>query len=110
MNLIFLSQGFYEKYTYLDDIFHFLGGSSIAFFILQCISIFFPQNNTKVKIALTILITFTIAVLWEGMEFSSDMLLGTQLQMGTGDTVLDLLIGTAGALCIALGTSKFVSY
>lgn len=106
LNLLFLSLGLYEKYAYLDDIFHFLGGSSIAFFILRSMSILLPQNTTKLKITLTILLTFIIALLWEVMEFSCDTLLGTQLQMGVIDTIIDLVIGTTGAACVTVGTSK----
>lgn len=108
VNLLFLSQGLYEKSVYLDNVMHFLGGCAIAFLMLQLIDILLHLSNKKVIALLTVLGTFAVAVLWEIMEFGSDVFLESNLQMGTTDTIVDVLLGVFGAMFVAFINSRRV--
>jgi hypothetical protein len=93
----------FSAFPRLDLPMHFAGGLATAYFVSHGL-----QNarriwgrpsaasawDTVVVLALTLL----VALLWEGVEFSSDRLFGTQEQLGTADTVRDLLAGMLGAL------------
>lgn len=43
-----------------------------------------------------------VALAWEAAEFTADQVLGAQAQKGNTDTMTDLIVGTLGALLVAL--------
>lgn len=45
-----------------------------------------------------------VAAAWEIAEYTSDQLFGTQAQHGNGDTMTDIIAGTAGAAVVLVAT------
>lgn len=90
--------------TSLDPGFHFLGGVAGAYAVSQAI-VRIPWNPLQAAVpyrgAVAVVVTVGAALVWEGIEFVSDRLLGTHVQMGPSDTLWDLGLGTAGAIAAA---------
>lgn len=84
-----------------DIYLHFLGGVAIAYFVHRgsinavrfgiCGSFRFVTHMVLVS-----LLVCAAAVLWELAEFTYDRIAGTQQQLGTSDTLVDLIMGLAG--------------
>jgi hypothetical protein len=88
----------------LDPLFHFLGGIAGAYALLQIVRCF-PQSipMSVVRHRTTIVIGLVVAatLLWEFMEFGSDRLLGTHVQLHQGDTLSDIALGIGGGALMA---------
>jgi energy-converting hydrogenase Eha subunit A len=87
----------------LDFPMHFAGGLATAYLVshgLQNARRIWgrPSTSSAWDTVIVLALTLLVALLWEGLEFSSDRLFGTQEQLGTADTVRDLLAGMLGAL------------
>lgn len=105
----------YIMFPNLDMATHFIGGVSISYFYLIAIS-----NAKKligdipvvIQFLLSISLTAMTAVVWEFLEFTSDMMLGTKLNLGVSDIISDLFFGISGAIIFSLavyfyGIQKF---
>jgi hypothetical protein len=93
----------YGAFPSLDVPMHFLGGVAISFFLWTvfraCIrSGILGRPNGVALAVLTFSSTVSCAVLWEFAEFLSDRYLGTNSQVGLGDTLLDMLLGIIGGV------------
>ena len=64
----------------------------------------FAQHKPILIVAVAMLV---VAVVWEVVEFTSDQLLGTHVQLGSRDTGMDILLGVLGALSV-LGLAAWV--
>jgi uncharacterized membrane protein YjdF len=87
----------------LDLAMHFAGGLATAFFISRALAVhqqLWPsrQLSSRREAALVLVLTLAVALLWELAEFTSDRLFGTQEQLGSADTLRDLLAGFLGAI------------
>lgn len=91
----------YTRLPWLDVPTHFLGGIAVTYFFwfafanARSVAGHLPNLRPAV---LAFGCTAGTAILWEILEFSSDRLLGTQLQHGVGDTVSDIVFGLAGGV------------
>ena len=95
----------YLMFPNLDMATHFIGGVSISYFYLIAIS-----NAKKmigdipvvIQFLFSISLTAMTAVVWEFLEFSSDVLFGTKLNLGVSDIISDLFFGILGAIMFSL--------
>jgi hypothetical protein len=106
--------GLYDRLRWYDDVVHLVVPMltcQVAYIALARLDVVpDPRDETPLKrewgIALT---TFALGVavagLWEIVEFGSDELLGSELQLSNADTSTDLI---AGALGSALGAAGLV--
>lgn len=88
---------------------HFVGGLAITYFFSTAIQ----SSQTKVgaipKLVREILavgLTALAAVGWEFLEFASDRLLGSVMNLGVTDTLSDLFFGIFGAVVAAAVLSR----
>jgi hypothetical protein len=82
-----------------DHLLHFLGGAAIAYFF--CRVLLLPSHRFRFPNWMPYLLAFTcactVALFWEFFEFASDQFLGTTVQQGLLETMLDLCFGVIGA-------------
>lgn len=95
----------YILFPRLDIPTHFLGGAAICYFFL--VSIYYFQKITGpvpflVQLIAAAGLTAITAVVWEFLEYSSDYLLNTKMNLGTLDTLSDLFFGLLGACVIVM--------
>lgn len=85
----------------LDWLLHFLGGASTAYFLFYAARLL-PQVLGHLRMLTHYMLAFgltcAIAVGWEVVEFSSDQILGTQVQQSLVETMRDLICGVLGAV------------
>jgi hypothetical protein len=91
----------YILYPWLDMPTHFCGGLAITYFFqvatihsqlrLGCI----PKC---IQLLLSLGLTAITAVVWEFLEYSSDLALGTKMNLGVSDTLSDLCFGLLGGI------------
>jgi hypothetical protein len=100
--------GLYDTITWFDNVVHF----TLPFFAAPTLYIVLarldvvpdPRDETTGRhYAGIAIITFALGValggLWEIVEWSSDNVAGSSLQLGNDDTVGDLIADSLGALC-----------
>jgi hypothetical protein len=83
-----------------DPGFHFAGGVAGAYCLLRLLNLFRPELRLLSRsnpLFVVVVPMFMVVVVWEGVEFGSDRLLGTRVQLGTEDTTIDMLLGVLGA-------------
>ena len=98
------SYGFdaYNRIPWIDIPMHLAGGLAISFFFLSAFTL---SQSTRVfgllsplAVLLMVLSLTTVAIgVWEITEYTMDRYLGTQTQKGVIDTLVDILMGLAGA-------------
>ena len=89
----------------LDPAFHFLGGAAGAYAVWQaCVLIprLVSQSTVGHAKLLAVAAVAVLAILWECAEFASDRLLGSHIQLGWRDTMMDLALGVGGAVLGAI--------
>ena len=93
----------YLAYPWLDMPTHFCGGLAITYFFsvgvarLQSIVGVIPMVIQRL---LCVGLTAITAVVWEFLEFASDCVLGTKMNLGVSDTLSDLFFGLLGAVIV----------
>jgi hypothetical protein len=107
LHLVLAQYGLTQRF---DHLLHFLGGASIAFFLLGLLASL-PSLFAHVPRWIHYLLAFTssctVAVFWEFAEFASDRFRGTSIQQSVSETVLDLVFGVAGAMSSLLLIAAF---
>ena len=106
---------FYYKFLWWDDVLHLISGSILG--IIGFMFVYFLNKThikqTKLSPFFIVLFAFcfaiTIGVFWEVVEFSSDRLLGLNMQKfrlpgedGLVDTMIDLIVDSIGAAIVAI--------
>ncbi len=99
LHLTALSNFWYWKYWWFDNLLHFLGGFSISL-----IAIFYGHRFGHIKISgrsfflfIGVFVSFVAAILWEIFEYKAGLVFSTQSY--PFDTFLDVLMGLMGSLC-----------
>jgi len=95
----------YIIYPWLDMPTHFCGGLAITYFYLTASTHVQPLVGQFPKIVqqfLSLGLTAITAVVWEFLEFFSDVVLGTKVNLGVSDTLSDLFFGLLGGLVIVV--------
>ncbi len=91
----------YITYPWLDMPTHFCGGLVITYFFLVAIAHSQARLGSipqLIQLLLSLGLTAITAVVWEFLEFSSDFLLGTRMNLGVSDTLSDLFFGLLGGV------------
>jgi hypothetical protein len=100
--------GLYDSISWYDNVVHFavpLLTSQVLYLCLARIEVLpdlrqetLPRHHLGIFV-----VTFALGVavggLWEILEYASDNLLGSELQLGNDDTVGDLIADALGSLC-----------
>jgi hypothetical protein len=97
--------GAYLRYPWLDMPTHFFGGVASAYFFDVCLANLNPvlgPIHALLRLALSFSLVAVAAIVWECLEYLSDLLLGSHLNLGVTDTLSDLLFGLLGALCFVV--------
>ena len=98
-------RGWYDGYyPVYDKVTHFLAATLVAALGFIAIAVLDPsimiETNGYMAIAITIIFTTAMGAFWEIGEFLFDRFLGTRLQHGLTDTMLDMVFDFMGG-CIA---------
>jgi hypothetical protein len=98
-----VAKGFnaYIIYPWLDIPTHFCGGVAITYFFLVATThsqLLIGHIPRLVHLLLSLGLTAITAVVWEFLEFSSDIALGTKMNLGVFDTLSDLFFGLLGGI------------
>jgi uncharacterized membrane protein YjdF len=107
-------QGFYVLYyPYYDKIAHLVSGitvSVLAFVIVLLLDRFSRLNLTRwMIVGFIIIAAMAMEGFWEIYEWLFDTFLGTNLQHGLDDTMLDMISVLIGAIVVALAGNRYLS-
>jgi len=100
--------GLYDSITWFDNVAHFslpfFGGPTLYIVLARLDVVPDPKDETTTQHHVGIaIVAFALGValggLWEIVEWSSDNVLGSQLQLSNDDTVGDLIADSLGSLC-----------
>jgi uncharacterized membrane protein YjdF len=97
---------YYLFYPFYDKVAHLV--SSITVAVLGFVAAVIMDRYTEIKlnrpmiVFFVIIFTMSLGAFWEITEFLSDNLFGTQLQVGLGDTMYDLIFDLAGGIIIGV--------
>ena len=95
----------YIRFPWLDMPTHFAGGLAITYFYVTAIALSQKQlghiPNLIQPLTATGLTAIT-AVVWEFLEYSSDVVLGTKMNLGVTDTLSDLFFGLLGGIVMVV--------
>jgi hypothetical protein len=103
--------GLYDSIAWFDNVVHFtvpfLGAPVLYIAMARLDVVPDPRDETTTQHYVGIfIVAFALGVavggLWEIVEWASDRLFGSELQIDNDDTVGDLMADTAGALCGAI--------
>ena len=97
----------YWKIPRFDIPMHFIGGVSFAFSLIALFRFLqkqeaIPQMDLFISVFFIFTTIATVAIVWEFAELASDLLFKTQTQVSVKDTMLDIFLGMAGGLSMAL--------
>lgn len=93
----------------VDPIAHFLGGSAVAYCVVELtprMKSLFGDPSRFATILLAIGIGTLAALGWELAELGSDLLFGTTIQLDARNTLRDLALGLFGAIAIAVTCAR----
>jgi hypothetical protein len=88
---------------YLDIPTHFFGGAAIAYLFVAAIEYgraVVGSIPTLIRSSLAVGLTTVVAVVWELLEYGSDLLFNTEMNLGVRDTLSDLFFGLCGAVAM----------
>jgi len=103
INCIILILNLHENNYWISILEHFLGGLFISYsyysfiLFLQDKQIISPTNSLTLSLFI-ISLTGTTTVLWELAEFMVDYFFDIHMQLGLGDTMLDMALGILGSI------------
>jgi hypothetical protein len=96
---------FYYLIVFYDHITHFLSSATIS--LLGVTLLYILTYHFKIiKLPaigfgiLTVFFTISMGVFWEFMEWGTDMMMGTSLQLGLQDTMMDLMFDTLAGMIV----------
>ena len=105
-NAIFVMTGLYDKFLWLDNPMHFIGGVSVAYSFLMTLD--YLHNEKYLKLNKLFLFIFAVslvglfAVVWEFYEFLTQLFTGIIYQPSIADTMKDLFLALLGGTVTSL--------
>ncbi|KLK88621.1 hypothetical protein SZ63_06400 [Methanoculleus sediminis] len=107
-------RGFYMLYyPYYDKIAHLISGitvSVLAFVIVLLLDRFSRLNLSRwMIVGFVVIAAMAMEGFWEIYEWLFDTFLGTNLQHGLDDTMLDMIFVLIGAIVVALAGNRYLS-
>ncbi len=100
----------YLLYPWLDMPTHFCGGLAITYFFLAAIAhsqVQIGHIPRLIHLLASLGLTAITAVVWEFVEFSADVALGTKMNLGVSDTLSDLFFGLLGGVVMVAVSACF---
>ncbi len=113
---------FYVKFWWWDSLLHFLAGTGLGFIGFLILYVLYKKRKIDASAGTIVFLSFCFALsmgaLWEIFEFLMDSFYGSDMQftrkfcpkkgpcgpqLGVIDTMLDLILDSAGALIASLG-------
>lgn len=106
--------GYYEiYYPYYDKVAHLISGitvSVLAFVIVLLVDRFSRLNLSRwMIVGFIIIAAMAMEGFWEIYEWLFDTFLGTNLQHGLDDTMLDMIFVLIGAIAVALAGNRYLA-
>jgi hypothetical protein len=98
----------YLLYPWLDMPTHFFGGAAMAYFFIAAIGFSQPLIGAIPPLAQRVMavgLTMIVAVIWEFLEYASDVFRGSKMNLGVADTLMDLFLGLLGGT-VAAGLAR----
>jgi uncharacterized membrane protein YjdF len=107
-------RGFYEiYYPYYDKVAHLIAGMTVSVLAFVAVLLLerFGRLNLSRWMIVGFIIIFAMAMggFWEIYEWLFDTFLGTNLQHGLDDTMLDMIFVLIGAVIVALAGNRYLS-
>ena len=107
-------RGFYEiYYPYYDKVAHLISGITVSVLAFVAVLLLdrFSRLNLSRWMIVGFIIIFAMAMegFWEIYEWLFDTFLGTNLQHGLDDTMLDMIFVLIGAVIVALAGNRYLS-
>lgn len=107
-------RGFYEiYYPYYDKVAHLISGITVSVLAFVAVLLLdrFSRLNLSRWMIVGFIIIFAMAMegFWEIYEWLFDTFLGTNLQHGLDDTMLDMIFVLVGAVIVALTGNRYLS-
>lgn len=107
-------RGFYEiYYPYYDKVAHLISGITVSVLAFVAVLLLdrFSRLNLSRRMIVGFVIIFAMAMegFWEIYEWTFDTFLGTTLQHGLDDTMLDMIFVLVGAVAVALAGNRYLS-
>ncbi|MCK8518585.1 DUF2238 domain-containing protein [Methanoculleus sp. 7T] len=107
-------RGFYEiYYPYYDKVAHLISGITVSVLAFVAVLLLdrFSRLNLSRRMIVGFVIIFAMAMegFWEIYEWLFDTFLGTSLQHGLDDTMLDMIFVLVGAVVVALAGNRYLS-
>ena len=107
-------RGFYEiYYPYYDKVAHLISGITVSVLAFVAVLLLdrFSRLNLSRRMIVGFVIIFAMAMegFWEIYEWTFDTFLGTTLQHGLDDTMLDMIFVLVGAVGVALAGNRYLS-
>jgi uncharacterized membrane protein YjdF len=108
------TRGFYMLYyPYYDKIAHLISGitvSVLAFVIVLLLDRFSRLNLSRwMIVGFVVIAAMAMEGFWEIYEWLFDTFLGTNLQHGLDDTMLDMIFVLVGSVIVALAGNRYLS-
>lgn len=99
---LMMSINIYTIWPDFDIPMHFLGGFVMAITALRLLRLaekekWMQINKKIVSLLISVCFVALVVILWECAEWLSDHLLGSFMQEGLDDTMLDMVLGLCGA-------------
>ena len=107
-------RGFYEiYYPYYDKVAHLISGITVSVLAFVAVLLLdrFSRLNLSRRMIVGFVIIFAMAMegFWEIYEWTFDTFLGTTLQHGLDDTMLDMIFVLVGAVIVAFTGNRYLS-
>jgi len=107
-------RGFYDLYyPYYDKVAHLISGITVSVLAFVAVLLLdrFSRLNLSRWMIVGFIIIFAMAMegFWEIYEWLFDTFLGTNLQHGLDDTMLDMIFVLIGAVIVALTGNRYLS-
>jgi|CXWL01.1.fsa_nt_gi hypothetical protein len=99
-----LAAALFGHEPYVDTASHFLGGAAMAHFLDRLPRLAPARLGSPSPFLRRFAVVggaTIVALLWELAELASDLFLGTRIQLSAANTLRDLTLGLAGAICVA---------
>ena len=96
----------YDKLWWWDTVLHASSGVLLGYVGFLTLYLLYKQKKLITSAFLIAFFTLVTGIasagIWEILEFSADMLLGTSMQRGAVDTMTDIIVASVGSLLAAI--------
>ena len=107
-------RGFYMLYyPYYDKVAHFVSGMTVS--VLAFVAVLLLDRFSRLNLSRWMIVGFIViaamatGAFWEIYEWVFDTFLGTDLQHGLDDTMLDMIFVLIGAVIVAIAGGHYLS-